>query len=103
MAQDLFSTIGAVLGRSVRSFISIESNFYQLGGNSLNTINTVAQLRSLGYMIGISDFISATALRSVLDKMSKTTLSSEANDVASTMLRLRATPLLLAHMSEVTE
>lgn len=107
MAKDLFETIGAAIGRSARATISAESNFYQLGGNSLNSIYTVAQLRNQGYMIGITDFITAKTLRSVLDKMAGQTDSGiqsegDARD-GCTQLRLQANPLLLKHKSEVIE
>lgn len=109
MAKDLFETIGAAIGRSARATISADSNFYQLGGNSLNSIYTVAQLRNQGYMIGITDFITAKTLRSVLDKMAGETDSGikcgSAGDERDScnQLRLRATPLLGKHKSEVIE
>lgn len=65
----LFETIGEVIGRSVRTTLSMQSNFYELGGNSLNSIFTVAQLRAKGYTIDISEFISAKNLQEVLERM----------------------------------
>lgn len=108
MARDLFNTIGASIGRSARSSISIDSNFYQLGGNSLNSIYTMAQLRNQGYMIGISDFISAKTLRSVLNKMAGDVdngilSTGDASDGAGEGLRMRAKALLPKHKSEVIE
>lgn len=69
LAKELFETVGHAIGRSARSSISLESNFYQLGGNSLNSIYTVAQLRNQGHLIGITDFITAKTLGDVLDKL----------------------------------
>lgn len=66
-AKALFETIGEVIGRSTRTSISLESNFYALGGNSLNSIYTVAKLRDRGYIIEITNFISAKNLRETLD------------------------------------
>lgn len=62
----LFETIGEVIGRSTRTTVSLESNFYELGGNSLNSIFTVARLRERGFSIEISDFIAAKTLHEML-------------------------------------
>ena len=67
IAKVLFETIGQVIGRSTRASISKNSNFYQLGGNSLNSIFTVTQLRNKGYFIGITEFISSKNLGDILD------------------------------------
>lgn len=54
-----------------RAAISLESNFYALGGNSLNSIYTVAKLRERGFCIEISNFISAANLKEILDYMTE--------------------------------
>ena len=69
MAVDLFETIGNIIGRSVRSKISLKTNFYELGGNSLNSIITVTQLCAKGYAISITSFIGAENLTEILNKM----------------------------------
>lgn len=51
-AKTLFDTIASVLGRSVRSAISINANFFEIGGNSLNSIYTISQLNAKGYRLG---------------------------------------------------
>lgn len=66
-ARVFFETIGQVIGRSTRTTISLQSNFYELGGNSLNSIYTVAKLRDCGYSIEITNFISAKSLREALE------------------------------------
>lgn len=66
MTKILFETIGEVIGRSTRTTISLKSNFYELGGNSLNSIFTVAKLRERGYFIEVSDFIAAKSLQEIL-------------------------------------
>lgn len=71
MARALFETIGEVIGRSTRATISLESNFYGLGGNSLNSIYTVAKLRDRGYFIEITNFISAKILKETLAYMTE--------------------------------
>ncbi|XP_063239802.1 beta-alanyl-bioamine nonribosomal peptide synthetase ebony [Bacillus rossius redtenbacheri] len=68
-AQVLFETVGSVLGSSVRSGIRLGASFYELGGNSLNSVYTVTRLREQGYVIGISEFISSATLGEVLDRM----------------------------------
>lgn len=68
-AKDLFETVGQVIGRSARAKISLASNFYELGGNSLNSIITVTQLCGKGYPVSITTFIGAKNLGEVLDKI----------------------------------
>lgn len=67
MARDLFEIIGEVVAKTTRLTISMESNFYDLGGNSLNSIYTVAKLRDRGYYIETTNFICAKNLRDVLN------------------------------------
>lgn len=50
-AKDLFETVAAILGRSARSVISVNTNFYEIGGNSLNSIFTISRLTEKGYHI----------------------------------------------------
>lgn len=50
-AKCLFETVGAVLGRSARAALSVRAGFYELGGNSLNSIYTITRLRDRGYYI----------------------------------------------------
>jgi len=68
-AHILFPTIASVIGRSGRVLVTLHSNFYELGGNSLNSIYTVTKLRDQGYQIGITDFITAKNLADVLNRM----------------------------------
>ncbi|XP_017786492.1 PREDICTED: tyrocidine synthase 3-like [Nicrophorus vespilloides] len=68
-AKVLFETVASVLGRSARSTISINVNFYEIGGNSLNSIFTITCLNEASYYISISDFIAAMDLGEVLDRM----------------------------------
>lgn len=65
----LFKMIGQVIKRSSRATISLKSNFFALGGNSLNSIYTIAKLRDRGYRIEVSDFLSGSNLRGILDAM----------------------------------
>lgn len=75
IAKILFETIGNVIGRSTRTTLSLKSNFYHLGGNSLNSIYTVTQLRDKGYFIGITEFIQAENLGQILTEISKEKVS----------------------------
>ncbi|XP_076246650.1 nonribosomal peptide synthetase ebony isoform X1 [Calliopsis andreniformis] len=68
-AKVLFPTVASVIGRSSRASITLDANFYELGGNSLNSIYTVTKLRDQGYEIGITEFITAKNLGEVLARM----------------------------------
>ncbi|XP_048524265.1 mycosubtilin synthase subunit C isoform X1 [Dendroctonus ponderosae] len=72
-AKDLFETVAAILGRSVRDAISVNANFYEVGGNSLNSIFTICRLTEKGYHISIGDFISAIDFGEVLQRMTEDT------------------------------
>lgn len=50
-ARVVFETVGEVLGRSARGVLSVRVGFYELGGNSLNSIYTITKLREKGYYI----------------------------------------------------
>lgn len=68
-AKVLFPTVASVIGSGGRADITLNANFYELGGNSLNSIYTVTKLRDQGYEIGITEFITAKNLAEVLDRM----------------------------------
>lgn len=68
-ARILFPTIASVIGRSGHTLVTLHANFYELGGNSLNSIYTVTKLRDQNYQIGITDFITAKNLAEILDRM----------------------------------
>ena len=70
LAKHIFEIISECLGSELRNKISVKSNFFALGGNSLNSIYTVAQLHENGYFIGITDFLNAEKLGDVLNKVS---------------------------------
>lgn len=50
-AKVLFETVASVLNKAARSAISINANFYEIGGNSLNSIYTISKLNEQGYQI----------------------------------------------------
>ncbi|XP_034952288.1 dimodular nonribosomal peptide synthase isoform X2 [Chelonus insularis] len=79
-AQILFPTIATVIGRSGRFTVNIDANFYDLGGNSLNSIYTVTKLKEQGYQIGITDFLKAKNMKEILKKMTVSTDDQEIKD-----------------------
>lgn len=103
IVKDLYETIGQVIGRSTRATLSLNSNFYQLGGNSLNSIYTVTQLRNKGYFIGITDFITANTLQDILDKISVGVAVQEEQQHLGNQLEMKSIPLTMQHKSEVIE
>ncbi|XP_039970507.1 mycosubtilin synthase subunit C [Bactrocera tryoni] len=106
IARDLFETVGGVIGRSTRTTLSLRSNFYELGGNSLNSIYTVTLLREKGYNVGISEFIAAKDLGEILEKMAHNRNSNamiEDWSNAAPHLNMIAEPLSHAHKQDVVE
>ncbi|XP_046473917.1 beta-alanyl-bioamine nonribosomal peptide synthetase ebony-like [Neodiprion pinetum] len=69
LARVLFPTVASVIGSSARAAVTIDANFYDLGGNSLNSVYTVTRLLDQGYRIGITDFIRAKNMGEILRRM----------------------------------
>ena len=69
--------------------ISSKSNFFDLGGSSLNSIYTVKELHDKGFFISLDDFVKAENLREVLEKISLKHLNNE-------IMELKADEKLLA-------
>lgn len=67
----LFEVIQCSIGIPAFKYLSLKSNFYEIGGNSLNSIYTITLLREKGYFINISDFITSKNLGEILFKLSK--------------------------------
>lgn len=72
IAKKIFEVVGNSLGTQLRNKLSIDANFFDLGGNSMNSIYTVSKLREKGYFIGITEFLKAENLGEVLDKITST-------------------------------
>lgn len=68
-AKVLFPTVASVIGKNCRSSVNLNSNFYELGGNSLNSIYTVTKLQDQGYQVGISNFLIARNMKEILEMM----------------------------------
>lgn len=102
-AKVLFETIGEIVGRSTRETISLKSNFYALGGNSLNSIYTVAKLRDKGYFIEITSFISAKNLQEVIAYMTEIDVSSPVEIAPNARGNFVALPLAMEHKAETIQ
>ncbi|EDV94575.1 mycosubtilin synthase subunit C [Drosophila grimshawi] len=105
-ARDLFETVGGVIGRSTRASLAPHSNFYELGGNSLNSIFTVTLLREKGYNIGISEFIAAKNLGEIIERMAANHDSVQLEEEilnACPHLKMEAEPLRLEHRQDVID
>lgn len=100
----LFETIGEVIGRSTRATLSLNSSFYELGGNSLNSIFTVSKLRSKGFFIEISEFISAKNLNEMLSKILDSEKESDKIDSPiENQVQMTAYPLATEHKEDAVE
>lgn len=69
-AQALFETIAATTVHFSNRTIGCDSNFYEIGGDSLNSLYVISQLRDRNYVINVSDFISSKTLADVIERMS---------------------------------
>lgn len=101
-AQVLFTTVASVIGRSSRFTVDTNANFYELGGNSLNSIYTVTKLREQGFEIGITDFLKAKNMKEILEKMRST---SDSKDVSNDQEKSKFVVEMLdhSHRAEVTQ
>lgn len=61
-AKNFFKIIAKSIGTGLKGSISMKSNFFTLGGNSLNSVLTVAQLKKNGFDISVANFIKAKTL-----------------------------------------
>lgn len=103
-AKMLFETVGNAIGRSIRSKLTKASNFYELGGNSLNSIYTIAELRKKGFFISITDFISASTLGDIIETIK---MSNDSDDKGETRVQcdmeFSCLPLALHHKDDTIE
>lgn len=98
LAKTLFETIAEVIGRSGRTTIPLKSNFYEIGGNSLNSVLTVANLRAKGYFIEVGDFIGAKDLHGMLGHISENANSSVCS--LENDKKFKAIPLKMEHKND---
>lgn len=105
-AKVLFETIGNAIGRSIRAKLTKSSNFYELGGNSLNSIYTIAELRKKGFYISITDFISASTLGDILETIKTSNGSDEEGEIEKYVkcdMDLSCLPLALHHKEDTID
>lgn len=108
-AKALFETVGNSIGRSIRSKLTKSANFYELGGNSLNSIYTIAELRKKGFFISITDFITAGTLGDIIETIKASSASDDEGESASCNLsvhcdmELTCFPLALDHKDDTIE
>lgn len=103
----LFETIAEVVGYSTQTTLSLHSNFYEIGGNSLNSLFTVLKLRSNGYFIAIDQFISAINLREILNRMTESEIEFDQMQLApkrkESQIEMRAVPLAQRYKADTIE
>lgn len=106
-ARILFETVGSSIGRSIRSKLAKSANFYDLGGNSLNSIFTIAELRNKGFFISITDFITASTLGDIIEMMKTSSDSDDEGDSCNLHLQcdmeLTCLPLALNHKDDTID
>lgn len=102
-AKVVFETIGSSIGRSIRSKLIKYANFYELGGNSLNSIFTIAELRKKGFFISITDFITASTLGEIIDMVKTYDEGDSCNLHVKCDLELTCLPLALHHREDTIE
>lgn len=71
VAKNVFETIGVALGNDAHMKLNPNSNFYRLGGSSLNTVATVYELRQKGYHVDINEFLKARNIGEIINHLSK--------------------------------
>lgn len=98
MTKILFELIAEAIGRSTRTTISPKSNFYEIGGTSLNSISTVARLREMGYFIEVSNFIAAKNLHEMMAHINENDDNGEC--LVKNMPTFTAIPLAMEHKND---
>lgn len=108
-AKMLFETVGNSIGRSIRSKLVKSANFYELGGNSLNSIYTIAELRKKGFFISITDFISASTLGEIIESIKTASEAAVGGEMPSCNMRVQCdlelicSPLALDHKDDTID
>lgn len=95
-AEALFAVIRNTVGHSIRSKLTKSENFYELGGDSLNSIATIAELRKKGFFISITDFIKASSLGEIIENLSDDEKDSR-DSINHCEMKLTCLPLALDH------
>lgn len=80
---------------------ALKKNFFELGGNSLNAILTVAELKRKGFPISVNSFIEATNLEDIITIMSNG--SEAANSSNTGLLKLEIKPEMNLNSVPITQ
>lgn len=70
VAKTVFHSIGVALGGDFHAKLTADSNFYRIGGSSLNTISTVYDLREKGLHISVNEFVKAKNIGEIIKHVS---------------------------------
>lgn len=70
VAKKVFETIGVALGNDAHMKLNASSNFYRLGGSSINTVTTVYELRQKGYHVDMNEFLKARNIGEIINHVS---------------------------------
>lgn len=80
-AKEVIKIIISCLQDDLIKEVTLESNFFELGGNSVNALYTVTNLNEHGFYITLEDFVNSANIAQVLNKISTT--KSEIFDIGS--------------------
>lgn len=99
-ATVLLETVCKVLMGN-KSTVSLKSNFFHAGGNSLNAVFTVTRLNDQGFSIGIAEFLEAATLEDVLNRMRPVAKAEDSPTCFEELSTYRAEPLGPEHRSDI--
>ena len=99
-ATNVFKIIGEAIGSYLHDKVSSESKFEEIGGNSINTILCVNKLREANYGISISDFINASSIGEILDKIEPVSSESKNELEAPDDMDISVEPLTMDRKEE---
>lgn len=67
--HDLFNTIVQVIGTAIPSVLSIDKNYFDIGGTSSNSVIIVEELNKRGYSISLPVFIAAESIGQIISTL----------------------------------
>ncbi|XP_074657403.1 beta-alanyl-bioamine nonribosomal peptide synthetase ebony-like [Tubulanus polymorphus] len=68
--DDIVTAVSDVLGIS-KSKLNADVNFFEVGGNSINAINVLAKIKSMGYLTDVASFISASSINDFIKSLKR--------------------------------
>jgi acyl-CoA synthetase (AMP-forming)/AMP-acid ligase II len=69
MAKRVFTIIGNNIGCELTGTIKSSTNFFNIGGSSLNVVSSIYELYRIGYSISAENFLKAKDFSEILDKI----------------------------------